>query len=94
MTACAMIAGMLPIALALEAGSQMQALLGWAVTGGLLVSTFATLPILPAVYALVMGNSRYLFPSMDPDDPKSPHHDPGRTEPRGWGEGNGGEPGR
>ncbi len=57
MTACAMIVGMVPMALALEAGSQMQAPLGRAVIGGLLVSTFATLLILPAIFSLVMGQS-------------------------------------
>ena len=36
MTACAMIVGMVPMALALEAGSQMEAPLGRAVIGGLL----------------------------------------------------------
>ena len=57
MTACAMIVGMVPMALALEAGSQMEAPLGRAVIGGLLVSTFATLLILPAIFAIVMGNT-------------------------------------
>jgi multidrug efflux pump subunit AcrB len=94
MTACAMIVGMVPMALALEAGSQMQAPLGRAVIGGLLVSTFATLLILPALFAVIMGNRRYLSPSVDPDDPESLHHDTGRVEPRGWGEGSGGEHGR
>jgi len=39
MTACAMIVGMVPMSLALESGSQMEAPLGRAVIGGLLVST-------------------------------------------------------
>ena len=43
MTACAMTVGMVPMALALEKGSQMQAPLGLAVIGGLVMSTFATL---------------------------------------------------
>ena len=43
MTACAMTVGMVPMALALERGSQMQAPLGRAVIGGLVMSTFATL---------------------------------------------------
>ena len=58
MTACAMIVGMVPMALALEAGSQMEAPLGRAVIGGLLVSTFATLLILPAFFAVVMGTKQ------------------------------------
>ncbi|MGH7227015.1 MAG: efflux RND transporter permease subunit, partial [Gemmataceae bacterium] len=47
MTACAMTVGMVPMALALERGSQMQAPLGLAVIGGLVMSTFATLLVLP-----------------------------------------------
>jgi hypothetical protein len=39
MTACAMTVGMVPMALALEKGSQMQAPLGLAVIGGLVMST-------------------------------------------------------
>ena len=46
MTACAMTVGMVPMALALERGSQMQAPLGLAVIGGLVMSTFATLLVL------------------------------------------------
>jgi multidrug efflux pump subunit AcrB len=87
MTACAMIVGMLPMALALEAGSQMEAPLGRAVVGGLLVSTFATLLILPACFALIMGRSKHHSPSLHPDDVDSRHFDHGavsamaQTEP-------------
>src|SRR4029453_17732677 len=42
MTACAMSVGMVPMALALERGSQMQAPLGRAVIGGLVAATFWT----------------------------------------------------
>ena len=55
MTACAMTVGMVPMALALEHGSEMQAPLGRAVIGGLVVSTFVTLFIVPSVFALLMG---------------------------------------
>jgi RND family efflux transporter MFP subunit len=75
MTACAMTVGMVPMALALEEGSEMQAPLGRAVIGGLIVSTFTTLLILPAIFALVMGRARQVSPSLDPDDPSSPHYD-------------------
>ncbi len=74
MTACAMIVGMIPMSLALEAGSEMQAPLGRAVIGGLLVSTFTTLLILPAVFALVIGNRKFGSPSLHPDDPESRHY--------------------
>jgi len=73
MTACAMIVGMIPMALGLEKGSQMEAPLGRAVIGGLLVSTFATLLILPAIFSVVMGQRQYHSPSVHPDDPVSKH---------------------
>ena len=56
MTAIAMMLGTVPMALALEEGSEMTAPLGRAVIGGLVVSTFATLLIVPAMFVLVMGN--------------------------------------
>jgi multidrug efflux pump subunit AcrB len=76
MTACAMIVGMIPMALALEHGTEMQAPLGRAVIGGLLVSTFATLFIVPAVFALLMGSRPAYSLSMHPDDPESAHYHP------------------
>jgi multidrug efflux pump subunit AcrB len=76
MTACAMIVGMLPMALAFERGSEMQAPLGRAVIGGLVVSTFATLLIVPSVFALLMGNRPSVSPSVHPDDPNSVHYHP------------------
>ena len=75
MTASAMIVGMVPMSLALESGSQMQAPLGRAVIGGLLVSTFTTLLILPALFAILVGDRQYQSPSLDPSDPDSPRHD-------------------
>ncbi len=53
MTALAMILGMLPMALALGEGSEQNAPLGRAVIGGLLLATFVTLFIVPAVYSLL-----------------------------------------
>ncbi|WP_422927175.1 efflux RND transporter permease subunit [Singulisphaera sp. PoT] len=76
MTACAMTIGMVPMALALERGSQMQAPLGRAVIGGLLMSTVATLLVLPALFALVIGKRTPGSPSIYPDDPESRHYDP------------------
>jgi multidrug efflux pump subunit AcrB len=76
MTACAMTVGMVPMALALEAGSEMQAPLGRAVIGGLVASTFVTLFIVPSVFALLMGKSVARSPSLHPDDPDSTHYDP------------------
>jgi hypothetical protein len=76
MTACAMSVGMVPMALALERGSQMQAPLGRAVIGGLVMSTFATLLVVPSVFALVMGKRKATSPSIYPDDPDSRYYDP------------------
>ncbi len=76
MTACAMTVGMVPMALALEEGSQMQAPLGRAVIGGLLMSTMATLLVLPSIFSLVLGRSMSRSPSVYPNDPASPHYDP------------------
>jgi multidrug efflux pump subunit AcrB len=75
MTALAMILGTLPMALALEEGSEMVAPLGRAVIGGLLVSTFATLLVVPAIFTLLMGDKEKVSPSIDPDDARSRHYD-------------------
>jgi multidrug efflux pump subunit AcrB len=68
MTSLAMIAGMIPTALALGEGGQQSAPLGRAVIGGLLASTLATLVFLPAVYAIVAKKGEATSPSLDPDD--------------------------
>jgi multidrug efflux pump subunit AcrB len=82
MTACAMTVGMVPMALALERGSQMQAPLGLAVIGGLVMSTFATLLVLPSVFAIVIGRKVSRSPSIYPDDPNSAYYDPFLYAPR------------
>ena len=76
MTACAMTIGMVPMALGLERGSEMQAPLGRAVIGGLVVSTFVTLFIVPSVFALLLGRRAPRSPSLHPDDPASSHYAP------------------
>jgi multidrug efflux pump subunit AcrB len=75
MTSCAMIAGMLPMALALGEGGQQVAPLGRAVIGGLLAATLTTLLVLPAIFAVVQRRSSILSVSLDPTDPKSSHFD-------------------
>jgi multidrug efflux pump subunit AcrB len=52
MTALAMILGMLPMALALGAGSSQNAPLGRAVIGGLIAATLMTLFVVPAIYSI------------------------------------------
>ena len=71
MTSMAMIAGMVPMALAIGEGSQQTAPLGRAVIGGLLFATAATLLILPLVFSLVQQRAAVASPSLDPDDPRS-----------------------
>jgi multidrug efflux pump subunit AcrB len=75
MTSCAMLAGMLPMALALGEGGEQTAPLARAVIGGLLAATFATLTLLPAVFAVVQKRASAESPSLDPDDPDSPNFD-------------------
>ncbi len=53
MTTLAMIAGMLPIALGLGAGSGWRAPMAITVIGGLITSTMLTLVVIPVVYTLV-----------------------------------------
>ncbi|OAI46952.1 acriflavin resistance protein [Planctomycetaceae bacterium SCGC AG-212-F19] len=75
MTSCAMIAGMIPVALAVGEGGEQTAPLGRAVIGGLLAATVATLFILPSLFAIIMGRTGRQSVSIDPDDPESPVFD-------------------
>src|SRR4029434_759243 len=77
MTSAAMIAGMIPMALAFGEGAEATAPLGRAVIGGLAAATLATLLVLPSVYSLVQQTARVISPSLDPDDPDSAF----RTQP-------------
>jgi multidrug efflux pump subunit AcrB len=71
MTSAAMIAGMIPMALAFGEGAEATAPLGRAVIGGLAAATIATLVVLPSVYSLVQRSASATSPSLDPDDPHS-----------------------
>jgi multidrug efflux pump subunit AcrB len=71
MTSAAMIAGMIPMALAFGEGAEATAPLGRAVIGGLVAATFATLLILPSLYSLVQQSASRVSASLDPDDPES-----------------------
>jgi multidrug efflux pump subunit AcrB len=71
MTSAAMIAGMIPMALALGEGAEATAPLGRAVIGGLAAATLATLIVLPSVYSLIQQSASLTSPSLDPDDPDS-----------------------
>ncbi|MEX2317516.1 MAG: efflux RND transporter permease subunit [Pirellulales bacterium] len=76
MTSCAMIAGMLPMALAIGEAGQQNAPLGRAVVGGLFAATFATLFVLPSVFAWVQSGAKTVSASLDPGDLHSSYHRP------------------
>ena len=75
MTAAAMIFGMLPMAIGFGEGGAQSAPLGRAVIGGLLLSTFATLTILPSIYAILQRKASVTSPSLNPMDPRSRYYD-------------------
>jgi multidrug efflux pump subunit AcrB len=80
MTSCAMIAGMVPMAVGLGAGGDQTSPLGRAVIGGLAASTLATLFILPAIFAIVQRKASVAAASMDPDDPHSNMYDESKVK--------------
>jgi multidrug efflux pump subunit AcrB len=75
MTAAAMIFGMLPMAVGFTEGGAQAAPLGRAVIGGLLISTFATLTILPSIYAILQRKAGLTSPSLNPMDPASRYYE-------------------
>jgi multidrug efflux pump subunit AcrB len=77
MTAGAMIFGMLPMAIGFGESGSEAAPLGRAVIGGLLASTFATLTILPSIYAVLQRKASSASPSLNPEDPESRYYDAG-----------------
>jgi multidrug efflux pump subunit AcrB len=76
MTSCAMIAGMLPMALGLGEAGQQNAPLGRAVIGGLFAATAATLLVLPCIFVLVQRRVTAASPSLDPRDVHSLYFQP------------------
>lgn len=73
MTAVAMTAGMIPMAIGIGEGGDQTAPLGVAVIGGLLFSTVAILLVLPLGYNLIAGNKKFESASLDPEDQNSKH---------------------
>ena len=74
MTATAMICGMIPMAIGFGEGGPQAAPLGRAVIGGLIFSTFTTLLVLPAVYALLQRRASAASNSLNPLDPASRYY--------------------
>ena len=68
MTAIAMLAGMVPMALGLGEGGEQNAPLGRAVIGGLMFATLATLFIVPVVYSLLRKVPPKQFDQIEAND--------------------------
>jgi multidrug efflux pump subunit AcrB len=71
MTTLAMIAGMIPMAAGFGEGGEQVAPLGQSVIGGLIMSTFTTLLVLPHLFVWVRRKAGLRSPSLDPDDTES-----------------------
>jgi len=71
MTSLAMIAGMIPMALAIGEGSEEVAPLGRSVIGGLAIATLATLFLLPTIFGIAQRHAPVASRSLDPEDPES-----------------------
>ncbi|WP_431103888.1 efflux RND transporter permease subunit [Roseateles noduli] len=66
MTTAAMVFGMLPMAIALNEGGEIQAPMGRAIIGGVITSTLLTLVVVPVIYSyLVRG--RKVFSAVEAD---------------------------
>ncbi|MCL1463390.1 efflux RND transporter permease subunit [Argonema galeatum] len=61
MTTIAMIAGMMPIALGIGAGSQVRAPMAISVIGGLMTSTLLTLVVIPVIFTYMETFQTWLF---------------------------------
>jgi len=58
MTTAAMVFGMLPLALALNDGGELQAPMGRAIIGGVITSTLLTLVVVPVLYSYLVRERR------------------------------------
>ena len=65
MTTGAMVLGALPLAIARGAGAEARQDIGWVIVGGLMVGTFFTLFVVPAMYTLLARKRRVV--EHDPD---------------------------
>jgi multidrug efflux pump subunit AcrB len=85
MTTVAMTAGMIPTALSLSGDGAFRAPMGTVVIGGLIVSTFLTLLIVPAGFSIADGIEKRFGPllrrnllTFEPGDDRDDHGDPDR----------------
>ena len=58
MTTAAMIGGMMPLALGIGEGGEIQAPMGRAIIGGVITSTLLTLVVVPVLYTYLDGMAR------------------------------------
>ena len=65
MTTAAMVFGMLPLALALNEGGEIQAPMGRAIIGGVITSTLLTLVVVPVLYSYLTRDKRPA-PALEP----------------------------
>ncbi len=63
MTTAAMVFGMLPLALALNDGGEIQAPMGRAIIGGVITSTLLTLVVVPVLYSYLVRDRRATVPT-------------------------------
>lgn len=99
MTTVAMVAGMVPTALALSGDASFRAPMSITVIGGLVLSTMLTLLIVPATFSLAVGVERWIGPRLsrrlltyrpgdeEPVGPVIDHHPGGRIGYRDGQEG-------
>lgn len=70
MTSLSTIFGALPIALALGSGAESRVSMGVVLVGGLVVATFLTLFVVPAIYSFFSGKRTKIVEPIEEDDPE------------------------
>jgi len=77
MTTAAMIFGMLPMAIALNEGGEIQAPMGRAIIGGVITSTLLTLVVVPVLYSYLVRDKKPRVQHAHADVPKGDHRPAG-----------------
>ncbi len=72
MTTAAMVFGMLPLALALSEGGELQASMGRAIIGGVITSTLLTLVVVPVLYSYLVREKKTVAGVAPAPAPKGP----------------------